>query len=105
MIKKILAYLLLSIISFQLLPLKEVGAIFYGNQMIEEICNTSADGDGKSAEGSEDLKKSDLFCHRIHFALPFETALKDNKNPARTDYVSRLADDIPTPPPLQICFI
>lgn len=105
MIKKILAYLLLSIISFQILPVKEVGAILYGNQMIEEICNASADTDGKSAEGSEDLKKSDLFCHRIHFALPFEMALKDKKNPVRTDYVSRLADDILTPPPLQICCI
>lgn len=103
--KNLFAYLLLSIISFQLLPVKEVGAIFYGNQMIEEICSASADADGKSTEGSEDLKKSDLFCHRIHFALSFESALKDIKNPFTTDYVSRLADDIPTPPPLQICFV
>ena len=105
MIKNILAYLLLSIISFQLLPVKEVGAIFYGNQMIEEICSASTDADGKNAEGSDDLKKSDLFCHRIHFILPIGTDLKDNKYLARTDYVSRLADDIPTPPPLQVCFI
>jgi hypothetical protein len=103
--KNFFAYLLLSIISFQLLPVKEVGAIFYGNQMIEEICSASADADGKSAEGSEDLKKCDLFCHRIHFTISFEPAAEAKKNPFRTDYVSRLADDIPTPPPLQICCI
>lgn len=105
MIKKILAYLLLSIISFQLLPVKEVGAIFYGNQMIEEICSASADADGKSAEGNEDLKKSDLFFHRFHCTINVEPAVKDKKNPSTTDYVSRLADDIPTPPPLRICLI
>jgi hypothetical protein len=104
-IKQIFAYLLLSIISFQILPVKEVGAILYGNQMIEEICSASTEADGKSAEGSEDLKKSELFFHRIHCRITVEPAVKDKKNPVRTDYVSRLADDIPTPPPLRICFI
>jgi len=99
--KKIFAYLLLAIISFQIIPVKEVGAILYGNQMIEEICSASADADGKSAEGSEDLKKSELFFHRIHCTITFEPAVKDKKNPFTTEYVSRLEDDIPTPPPLQ----
>ena len=103
--KNLFAFLLLSIISFQLLPVKEVGAIFYGNQMIEEICSSSADADGKSAEGSEDLKKSDLFFHRFHLAIPFEPSVEDKKNPLTTAYASRLADDIPTPPPLRICSI
>jgi hypothetical protein len=103
--KQIFAYLLLSIISFQLFPVKEVGAIFYGNQMIEEICNASTDADGKSAEGSEELKKSDLFFHRIHCTITFEPAVKDKKNPFTAEYVSRLEDDIPTPPPLQSCCI
>lgn len=98
--KKLFAYLLLTIISFQLLPLKEVGAIFYGNQMIEEICSASADTDGKSTEGSEDLKKSDLFYHGICINIGFELPTEVNANPASKDYISRLADDIPTPPPL-----
>jgi len=100
-IKQIFAYLLLSIISFQILPVKEVGAILYGNQMIEEICSASTEADGKSAEGSEDLKKSDLFFHRIQCTITFEPAVRDKKNPSPTEYVSRLEDDIPTPPPLQ----
>ena len=105
MTKQIFAYLLLSIISFQIIPVKEVGAILYGNQMIEEICNASPDADGKSAEGSEDLKKSDLFFHRFHSTFTFEPAVKDKKNPFATEYVSRLEDDIPTPPPLHSCCI
>lgn len=98
--KKLFAYLLLTIISFQLLPLKEVGAIFYGNQMVEEICNAAADADGKSTEGSEDLKKSDLFYHGMSISIGFEPGVEVNANPASKDYISRLADDIPTPPPL-----
>jgi hypothetical protein len=98
--KKILTYLLLAIISFQLLPLKEVGAIFYGNQMIEEICNTGADGDGKSAENSEDLKKSDMFFHCFNDSLLLNTSKSATLYAIQQDYHSRPADDIPTPPPL-----
>ncbi|MEY2834414.1 MAG: hypothetical protein RLZZ557_76 [Bacteroidota bacterium] len=95
---------MLTIISFQLLPLKEVGAIFYGNQMVEEICN-AADADGKSTEGSEDLKKSDLFYHGMSISIGFEQGVEVNANPAAKDYISRLADDIPTPPPLHLLSI
>ncbi len=90
---------MLGIISFQLLPLKEVGRIFYGNQMVEEICET-ADTDGKSAEGNEDLKKHDLYFKPISFTmqeinLADLVCLSGNKC-----YASRLADDTPTRPPL-----
>jgi hypothetical protein len=99
-IKQIFAYLLLSIISFQILPVKEVGAILYGNQMIEEICSASTEADGKSAEGSEDIKKSDLFFHWLQFNLSLSPILKGINTPCARNYTSRLADDIPTPPPL-----
>ncbi len=98
--KKIFAYLLLTIISFQLLPLKEVGAILYGNQMIEEICSAAADGDGKNAEGNEDIKKSDLFFTGASMALPIKFESKGKCMAEQKDYASRLSDDIPTPPPL-----
>jgi hypothetical protein len=98
--KKIFAYLLLTIISFQLLPLKEVGAIFYGKQMIEELCNTGADADGKSAENSEDLKKSDMFLHAFNESLILNTNKSATLYAIQQDYHSRPADDIPTPPPL-----
>ena len=100
MTKQIFAYLLLAIISFQIIPVKEVGAILYGNQMIEEICNASTETDGKNTEGGEDIKKSDLFYHgfQVNFSL---YQIKLGMNTSHTqDYASRLADDIPTPPPL-----
>lgn len=98
--KQIFAYLLLTVIAFQLLPLKEAGSVIYGNQMVEEMCNPSTDADGKSTEGSEDINKSDLFYHGIQFNLSlYSTALSIN-TPYSQDYASRLADEIPTPPPL-----
>ena len=100
MTRQILAYLLLAIIAFQLLPLKEVSAFIYGNQMVEEICNTSSDADGKSAEGSEEIKKSDLFYHGIHLNFSILSIALGINTPRTQDYASRLADDIPTPPPL-----
>jgi hypothetical protein len=101
--KQIFAYLLLTIIAFQLLPLKEVNAFIYGNQMVEEICNTSADSEGKNTEGSEDIKKSDLFYHAIHLNISFYTSAMGINPIGSSDYASRLADDIPTPPPLFCC--
>jgi hypothetical protein len=100
--KKIFAYLLLTIISFQILPLKEVGAIFYGNQMVEEICNAAADADGKSTEGNEDIKKSDLFFTGSSITLLINFESKGSCVADQKDYASRLSDDIPTPPPLSI---
>lgn len=98
--KQIFAYLLLTIIAFQLLPLKEVSAFIYGNQLVEEVCNASTDTDGKSTEGSEDIKKSDLFFHSIHLNFSFYTTALGIIPQSTLDYASRLADDIPTPPPL-----
>lgn len=98
--KQIFAYLLLTIIAFQLLPLKEVSAFIYGNQMVEEICNTSTDTDEKGTEGSEEIKKSDLFFHGIQLNFSMNCTVLGIYTPSTQDYASRLADDIPTPPPL-----
>ena len=98
--KRIFAYFLLSIISFQLLPLKEVGAIFYGNQMIEEICHGAVDTDGKNAENTEDLKKSDIYFHQFTVSLLLNTNCSAQFYATQQDYQSRLADDILTPPPI-----
>lgn len=98
--RHILAYLLLTTISFQLLPLKEVSAFIYGEQMVEEICNASTDTDGKSTEGNEEIKKSDLFFHGIQLNFSLNAIAVGNNTTCTQDYVSRLEDDIPTPPPL-----
>jgi hypothetical protein len=99
-IRHILAYLLLTIIAFQLLPLKEVGAFINGSQMVEEIFNASTDTDGKSSEGGEEIKKPDLFYHCLQINLSLHAIAMGLITPYSRDYVSRLADDIPTPPPL-----
>jgi len=98
--RHIFAYLLLTIIAIQLLPLKEVSSLIYGNQMVEEICNSSSDTDGKSPEGSEEIKKSDLFYHGIQPSFAIASITLGTNNTHTQDYASRLADDIPTPPPL-----
>ena len=98
--KRIFAYFLLSIISFQLLPLQEVGAIFYGNQMIEEICQGAGDADGKSSENNEELKKSDIYLHHFTVCLHLNNSSSANLHVTHQDYQSRLADDILTPPPI-----
>lgn len=90
----------MTIISFQLLPLKEVGAIFYGNQMIEEICQGTGDADGKSAEINEELKKSDICLHHFTVSFYLNTNSSSKLHAIEQDFQSRLADDIPTPPPL-----
>jgi hypothetical protein len=97
--KKFFAYLMLGIIAFQLLPVKEVGRIFYGNQMVEEVCETS-DSDSKNQENTEDLKPGDLYFSRIQIKLDLvESSLLVSSDFAKF-YASRLADDTPTRPPL-----
>jgi hypothetical protein len=95
-----LAYLLLTTIAFQLLPLKEVSAFIYGNQMAEEICNATTDNDGKSTESNEEIKKPDLFFHGIQLNFSLHCIALGTCTARTEEYVSRLADDIPTPPPL-----
>lgn len=91
---------MLAIFAFQLLPLKEVSAFIYGNQVVEEICNGATDNDGKNTEGNEEIKKSDLFYHGVQLNFYLHTIVLGIYIPHTQDYVSRLADDIPTPPPL-----
>ena len=76
-----------------------MGRIFYGNQMIEEICQ-SVDADDKSSDVNEDFKKNDLFISKhAQLLLSFQiTRLSSISNDG--NYSSRLSDDTPTRPPL-----
>ena len=73
--------------------------IFYGNQMIEEICQ-GVDADDKSSDVNEDFKKNDLYISKhAHLFLSFQIArLSSISNDG--NYSSRLSDDTPTRPPL-----
>lgn len=101
-IKRALAYLLLSILSFQLLPVEEVIKFYKDNQVVEEICH-SANADGKNAEGNEDLKKNDFFYTSLPSTSLLDPVAPLKMNTAEDFYLSRLADDAPTRPPLLCC--
>lgn len=100
--KRVLAYMLLSILSFQLLPIQEVINFYKDNQVVEEICH-SANADGKNAEGNEDLKKNDFLYTAFPSTLILYPATPEKINAACDFYVSRLSDDAPTRPPLGFC--
>lgn len=100
--KRVLAYLVLAILSFQLLPVEGVICFYKDNQVVEEICH-SANADGKNAEGNEDLKKNELFYNPSLLTLVLGQAAPLKMNSSSKFYVSRLADDAPTRPPLTCC--
>jgi hypothetical protein len=98
-LNKFLTISLLLLISTQLLPVKELGSILYGNRMVEEVFQ-STDMDGKNSEGNEDLKKNEFYFHHTgsHYAV---IDLANSKVQAYSlAYASRLSDDPPTLPPL-----
>ena len=89
------------LISTQLLPLKEVGSMLYGNQMIEEVFQ-STDMDGKNPEGNEDLKKNEFYFHLRGFQYGVIEQANSKAQSYSFEYASRLSDDTPTRPPLQV---
>lgn len=97
---QIFVYLLLVLISFQFLPLKELVSFYNGNQLIEEVCQTA---DGKNGEGNEDFKKNELYCTLNTLTLVVNLTTTLPINSSSKSYVSRLADDAPTRPPLSQC--
>ncbi len=94
-------YFLLAVISIQILPFKEVGAILYGNLLTEELCNTMPD-DGESKKSSvEDEIKNTEFIQGGYPSLSVYWMAFNNKNLQTSEhFTSRPSDEIPTPPPL-----
>jgi len=75
--KKWLAYIFLTIFSFQVLPVKEIGKILFKGQMTEEIHEADV------TDGSSSKIKKDADPYRLH---PTETELA-----ARIQYTSKKA--------------
>jgi hypothetical protein len=99
-IKRILTYLLVAVFCIQLIPIKELGEIIYGNQLIEEICQT-AETEGKTSQLNEDFKSGEYDYNKYSLdLLPIAGSLLASK-PIEKNYASRLADDKPTRPPLE----
>jgi hypothetical protein len=90
-LNKFLTISLLLLISTQLLPVKELGSILYGNRMVEEVFQST---------DMEELKKNEFYFHHTgsHYAV---IDLANSKVQAYSlAYASRLSDDPPTLPPL-----
>ena len=88
------------LISTQLLPLREVGSMLYGNQMIEEVFQ-STDMDEKNSEGNEDLKKNEFYFQLWGSSNAVFEQSNSKAQGYSVAYASRLSDDTPTRPPLQ----
>jgi hypothetical protein len=97
--KTVLAYILLATFSIQLIPIKEIGSILYGNQMIEEICS-GIDGQEKTADFNEDVNSKEFDYNKLTADLIFFIRTHSTSNLMEKYYGSRLADDTPTRPPL-----
>jgi hypothetical protein len=99
--KHFLAYIFLAVFCIQLLPINELGKVLYGNQLIEEICH-SVDTDGKTSDVNEDFKSSEYECEKHDTHVAFFTSSRLASKPLEKNYVSRLADDTRTRPPLEM---
>lgn len=97
-------YFLLAVISIQILPVKEVGAILYGNLLTEELCNTMSDGGESKKSTLEDEIKNTEFIQGAYPSITVSCMVFKNTRLQRAeDYTSRPSDEIPTPPPLGWC--
>lgn len=99
--KRVLTYILLAIFSIQLIPIKEIGKIFYGNQMIEEICH-AIDSDCNNPDHNEDVKSKEFEHNKSAVDLTLFISTRLSSTPLKKCYASRLADDTPTRPPLEL---
>jgi len=101
MFKRLIAYFLLAVISMQLLPVKELGRLLYGNMMTEEWYSAMPENEDlkKSAKDDEIKKPECVYACNI-LQAHFYTAKNSAAHLCLNSYISRLSDDIPTPPPL-----
>lgn len=97
-------YFLLAVISIQILPVKEVGAILYGNLLTEELCNTFPDdGEPKKSSLEDEIKNTEFIQGNYPSFAVSCMVFKNSRLQRSEDFISRPSDEIPTPPPLRWC--
>lgn len=99
MSRKVITYFLFCVLALQLLPFREMGKLFYYNQITEEICDTydAAEEKNETKEGKKSLE--DIYLGRYAFDEMNNFNILDYFS-SDTILQSRIADDKPTPPPL-----
>jgi hypothetical protein len=100
--RKLLAYIFLTIFSFQVLPVKEIGKILFKGMMTEEIhetCHNADDTPGsKLKKGAEPFKlinsEASLTAQILYLDRATETAIHEAER-----LPNNFVPDIFTPPP------
>ena len=97
--RKVITYFLFSVLALQLLPVREMGRLFYNSQITEEICDAY-----DAAEEKNETKEAKKSLEAIYHSRCSCDELKDvtilHYFAPDTILQSRIADDEPTPPPL-----
>lgn len=100
--KKLISYFLISLISIQLIPLKELRESISKNNITQELLS-DIENEESEEKKNDDIKKTlELF----HFLKPTQDLhstgndIKYNVKDFRLN--SRISDDIPTRPPLSL---
>jgi hypothetical protein len=95
---KIIALFLIALISFQVLPLKELGSLLYKASLLEEIFETSG--------SNEEIKDLNDSCNWETIGLMHSLQQNFDNNSCTTNairnfsFASRIIDEPPTQPPL-----
>lgn len=87
------------ILSIQLLPIKEIGTLFYTNQLTEEICDVLDGGEEKN-ESKETKKEFTSTNNSRNLELELNNSISNRHALLNTILKSRYSDDTFTPPPL-----
>jgi hypothetical protein len=97
--RKIITYFLLSVLAIQLLPVKEIGMLFYNNQLTEEVYDALDTSEEKN-DSKETKKEFDAVHYTKHIDILSFKFERGRHTIIKTILMSRLCDDTLTPPPL-----
>lgn len=95
-LKKIIAVICLVVLSIQVIPLRQIGAILFNNQITEEIAHAS--DCGKKSSGEKEFHHYSPV--HVFNNASLELAGTNNQSIyARDRLVRQHVDEVPTPPP------
>jgi len=95
-LKKIIAVICLIVLGTQVIPLRQIGAILFSNQMTEEIAHAS--DCGKKGSGEKEFHHN--YSTPVFNNASQELSVTNNHSIyARYRLVKQHVDEVPTPPP------
>ena len=94
-LKKVIAVICLIVLSTQVIPLRQIGAMLFNNQITEEIAHTS--DCGKKLTGEKELYT--YFAAVFNTQLEMLTGTNNQGIYAHSRLIKLHVDEVPTPPP------